>query len=114
MPETEESRYSSPPNTWDTPYIFVWNAIGFTPGSTLKNQTVYIDRPGGDFVLRRIAGFHNVLAPTGQYQVHMPGGWDYIHGDPEFISPGSDEITIIPEILIKETSNIKFDLYNLL
>jgi FG-GAP repeat len=107
--------YRPPEGYYDVPFTWIFDASQLTDGVNALNQFVYIKAGYGDFICRRIVGLASVLNPTtGKFQIkdryERP-----IESDPKFVTaPGTDDELLIREIDYPETSNIRFDLYNVL
>lgn len=107
-------RYRTPPNTYDLPFTWIFDASGLTPGQTYENQTVYIKGGLGDFIMRRMVGISLIepnagnLAASGSYQLQNRNG-NYISSAP--IAGGqADDIGIVPEEMYPSTGQIRIDL----
>jgi hypothetical protein len=106
--------YRTPPNTYDLPFTWVYDASGLTNGNSYENQTVYIKGGLGDFFLRRVVGISLIepnagdLASSGSYQLQDRNG-RYMSDKP--IAGGdADDIGIVPEELYPSTGQIRIDL----
>jgi hypothetical protein len=105
--------YTPPTGEYDQPFTYVFNAVNFIPGQNLLNQQIPMDLKVGDFVLRRVAGFANILAALGQFQIRDENG-AYLEELPTNLSADSDQLAIVPEIRYPWSGAIRFDLYNLI
>ena len=104
--------YTPPADTYDQPFTWVFDASGLPDGQDALNQFIYLLHVTGDFILRRVVGMGTVLqVAEGRYQIR-DGEGNYIEADPEFVSLGSDDTPILPEIRYRETGIIRFDLYD--
>lgn len=109
---TTEPLYNPPAGYYDQPFTWVYDGSGLVDGQDALNQFIYLLHVTGDFILRRVVGMGTVLAVgTGRFQIR-DGEGNYIEADPEFVSLGSDDMAVIPEIRYRETGIIRFDLYN--
>jgi len=107
--------YRPPPGFYDLPFTWVFEASGLTDGSNALNQQVYVEGGLGDFWLRRVAGLGSVVAPgAGKFQIRRASA-EFLESEPVFASTiGKDDLPVIPEEKYPETSNIRFDLYDVL
>ena len=111
--ETAPGPYTTPEGYYDQPFTWVYNTVNFTAGQNLLNQQIAMNILVGDFVLRRVAGFLNILDPTsGQFQLRDEHG-GYLEHEPINVSQ-ADELAILPEIKYPWNGAIMFDLYGLL
>lgn len=106
--------YRTPPNTFDLPFTWIFDASGLTAGQSYENQTVYIKGGLGDFILRRMVGLSLIepnagtLLLSGNYQLQDRNG-RYISSAP--IAGGdADDIGIVPEEMYPSTGQIRIDL----
>lgn len=124
--------YTPPEGFYDLPFTWVYDASALTDGSDYPNQFVYIQGGYGDFILRRVAGMTRVLHAFtgvgfnegGRYLLYdaqgrpLQGGpicpWSNNFSIFGGIAPIETDFGMVPEVFYKETSNIKFDLANVL
>lgn len=104
--------YTPPPDTYDQPFIWVFDTTGLTSGLNYQNLSIYLKGGLGDFILRRIAGMKTVLnAGSGQYQIRDYNG-DFIESNPVY-SQAADQSAVVPELPYREQGQIRFDLYDI-
>lgn len=119
--------YTPPEGYYDIPMLWPFSVNGFTTGQNYLNQQVPIYAGYGDFILRRIVGIDRVLnngevAPNltvGQFQFRDSQG-RYLEEVPQYRGTGNRgglelntaQLAIIPELLFRENTAIRFDLYN--
>jgi hypothetical protein len=107
-------RYKTPEGTYDLPFTWTFDASALTNGSSPLNQTVYIQKQAGDFILRRVVGLTRILDPaTGLYQLRDRNG-EYIEQVPILSTTSADDLAILPELEYQATGAIRFDLQNIL
>ena len=105
--------YTPPEGYYDQFFIWIYDASSLTDGQNALNQFIYLQRPIGDFVLRRIAGIAGVVNPDGgQFQIKDKDG-AYIESDPEYVTTDDDQM-VVPELHYPEVGSIGFDLYDVL
>jgi hypothetical protein len=101
--------YTTPEDTYDLPFIWVFDASQLVDGQDYPNQIVYLQGGYGDFILRRVVGIRRILNPaTGQVQVRDNEG-NYIQSAPVFAT-SQDDLCILPELRYQELGGIRFDL----
>jgi hypothetical protein len=103
--------YTPPSGYYDAPFTWVYDGSGLVDGSDALNQMVSIYAGYGDFVLRRVVALFNLLNVTGgQFQIY-----DALERTLRSVPANlgsSDEFAVVPEVLYKENSKIKFDLWD--
>lgn len=105
--------YSPPSGFVDEYYMYVYNSDNLVNGTNALNQAVQI-LGGYDFVLRRVVGLDSVLAaaPNGKYRIRDMAAAN-MSSSPLSVG-GSAEFQVIPEQFYSATSQIAFDLYDVL
>lgn len=118
--------YSPPEGYFDLPMLWPFSASALTAGQNYLNQQVPIYAGYGDFVLRRVVGLDRVLnngrfSPftVGQFQIRDAQG-RYLEEVPQYVGKGGPgtlfenaaQLAVVPELLFRENTQIKFDLTN--
>jgi len=102
--------YQPPEGFEDRPMTWVYNTQNLQSGQPAANQAVQILKGWGEFWLRRIVGFSNVVAPGGTVQI-QDDLKDYMESAPIFIPPApGDDMAIVPETRYRENGAIRFDI----
>lgn len=120
--------YSPPEGYYDLPMLWPFSANGLTLNANYLNQQVPVYAGYGDFILRRIVGLDRVLndgrrgtvLTVGQFQFRDSQGRS-LEEVPQYVGTGGPgglennaaQLAIVPELLYRENTAIRFDLYNL-